>query len=98
MGPPGGPTVTCWARRMNRGRGSIAMTAVHARRTLPLWATVLLCVVLGAVVGVWAGPGPIVGRFGTEELGRLGMLVIRVLKALAVPLVLFTILDAILRH
>src|SRR5207249_9157362 len=34
----------------------------------------------------------------TADLGALGMLLIRVLKALAVPLVLFAILDGFVKH
>lgn len=64
---------------------------------LPLYARVLLGVFLGAVVGSLSGTGPIVAGITAEDLGRLGMLVIRLLKLLAVPLVLFAILDAFAR-
>lgn len=63
----------------------------------PLWARIAVAVALGACVGVASGTKPIAAGIGTDELGRLGMLVIRVIKALAVPLVLFTILDAVLQ-
>lgn len=67
----------------------------HGR--FPLYLRVLTGVVLGAVFGLLFGLEPIVFRLGNEDLGELGMLVIRLLKALAVPLVLFAILDALLR-
>ncbi len=64
---------------------------------LPLYVQVIAGVILGAVVGVVFGKDPIAFGFGNEQLGALGMLVIRLLKALAVPLVLFAILDAFVR-
>jgi Na+/H+-dicarboxylate symporter len=67
------------------------------RSWFPLWAQVVLGLVLGMALGVWAGKAPIIGHFGTEDLGRIGMLVIRALKALAVPLVALVIVDALLR-
>ena len=52
---------------------------------------------LGTTLGVIFKSGPIVGGLRNEDLGQLGLLVIRLLKALAVPLILFAILDAFLR-
>lgn len=66
-------------------------------RQLPLYTRVLMGVILGTVVGMIFGKGPIVGDLHTEDLGRMGMLVVRLLKMLAVPLVLFAILDAFVR-
>lgn len=63
----------------------------------PLWAQVLAGVTLGTALGAAVGPHPIVFGVGVEQLGDLGMLVIRLIKAVAVPLVLFSILDAVLR-
>ncbi len=57
---------------------------------------VILGVTLGSVLGVTFGKEPFFLGAGNEQLGDLGMLVIRLLKALAVPLVLFAILDAFL--
>ena len=54
---------------------------------------VLAGVTAGALLGVVFGKEAIVLGVGNEQLGELGMLVIRLLKALAVPLVLFAILD-----
>lgn len=41
--------------------------------------------------------GPIVGSFSNGDLGQMGMLVIRLLKTLAAPLILFAILDAFVK-
>ncbi|MBS1150036.1 MAG: putative C4-dicarboxylate transport protein, partial [Myxococcaceae bacterium] len=64
---------------------------------LPLYVQVIIGVVLGALLGVIFKRDPYFPGFGNDELGALGMLVIRLLKALAVPLVLFAILDAFVR-
>ena len=58
---------------------------------VPLFVQVIAGVCAGAVLGVVFGKGI------TDDLGDLGLLVIRLLKALAVPLVLFAILDAFLK-
>jgi len=64
---------------------------------LPLYARVLIGVALGLAFGIIFKTRPIVAGLRNEDLGQLGMLVIRLLKALAVPLILFAILDAFLR-
>lgn len=64
---------------------------------LPLYARVLIGVALGLAFGIIFKTGPIIAGLRNEDLGQLGMLVIRLLKALAVPLILFAILDAFLR-
>jgi len=64
---------------------------------LPLYARVLIGVALGVLLGVIFKTGPIVGGLRNDDLGQLGLLVIRLLKTLAVPLILFAILDAFLR-
>lgn len=63
----------------------------------PLSARVLAAVVLGTLLGAWGGSEPYLWRLDNDDLGQLGMLVIRLLKALAVPLILFAILDAFLQ-
>ena len=68
-----------------------------ARRHLPLFVRVLIGVALGAVVGVTFGKGEIALGLTTSDLGALGILVVRVLRMLAVPLVLFAVLDALVR-
>ena len=64
---------------------------------MPLYVRVLIGVALGAGVGMGFGTGEILAGVTTGDLGRLGMLVIRVLKMLAVPLVAVAIVDAIAR-
>ncbi|MGE3548221.1 MAG: cation:dicarboxylase symporter family transporter, partial [Kofleriaceae bacterium] len=64
---------------------------------IPLYAQVIIGVVLGAIVGLAMGETTSVLRITTGALGELGMLVIRALKMLAVPLVLFAIMDSIVR-
>ncbi|HEX8680434.1 MAG TPA: cation:dicarboxylase symporter family transporter, partial [Chthoniobacterales bacterium] len=64
---------------------------------LPLYQRVIVGVALGIGVGVIFKSGQIFPGLRTEDLSQLGLLVIRLLKALAVPLILFAILDAFLR-
>jgi DAACS family dicarboxylate/amino acid:cation (Na+ or H+) symporter len=68
----------------------------HPRRW-PLSLRVLIAVALGTLLGVLGGTEPYLYRLDNGDLGQMGMLVIRLLKALAVPLILFAILDAFLR-
>lgn len=58
-------------------------------KKLPLAAQVTVGVVLGGLLGHFAGKSDL-----TQNLGDLGMLVIKALKALAIPLVFLAILDA----
>ncbi len=64
---------------------------------LPLYVRVMLGVALGVACGLIFGTGDIMFGLTTEHLSQLGILVIRMLKMLAVPLVLFAILDALAR-
>lgn len=66
---------------------------------IPLAAQVVAAAVIGVVFGLTFGsePYPGLGHFSNEDMGRLGMLVIRLLKALAPPLVLVAIVDAFIR-
>src|SRR5262245_60718182 len=64
---------------------------------LPLFARVLIGVALGALLGIAFGKGEILLGVTNADLGALGLLVIRVLRMLAVPLVAFAVLDAIVR-
>lgn len=63
----------------------------------PLALRVVAGVVVGITVGVVFGTQPILFGVGTPDLGPLGMLVIRLLKALATPLILVAILDSFLK-
>ena len=69
-----------------------------ARRAwrLPLGVRVVIGVVLGAALGVAFGTRPWIFGHGNEDLGALGLLVIRLLKALATPLILLAVLDSFL--
>jgi DAACS family dicarboxylate/amino acid:cation (Na+ or H+) symporter len=64
---------------------------------LPLYARILTGVAAGAILGVVFDDRPIVLGLHNRHLGELGLLVIRLLKALAVPLIFFAILDAFVR-
>lgn len=73
-----------------------APTVPPARRGLPLGAQVVVGVVIGATLGVAFGRTPWLGPYSNEDLGQVGMLVIRLLKALATPLILLAVLDSFL--
>jgi DAACS family dicarboxylate/amino acid:cation (Na+ or H+) symporter len=62
-----------------------------------LYARVLLGVAIGILLGVVFRQEPIVGGLVNADLGKLGLLVIRLLKALATPLIVFAVLDAFLK-
>jgi Na+/H+-dicarboxylate symporter len=64
---------------------------------LPLYTQVLIAVVCGAVLGVTFGQEPYLGGLRNEDLGRVGLLVVTLLKTLAFPLIFFAILDALIR-
>ena len=68
-----------------------------ARLQLPLYVRVLIGVAAGITLGVIFKTGPIFPGLRNDDLGLLGLLVIRLLKALAIPLIFFAILDAFLR-
>ena len=67
------------------------------RRRFPLWTRVLAGVIVGAALGVAFGTRPWLFGWSNDDLGPLGMLVIRLLKALATPLIFVAILDSFLR-
>lgn len=71
--------------------------APHHRKRFPLYIRVLIGVGLGALLGIVFEKRPYLFGLGNEDLGALGMLVIKMLRALAVPLVLFAILDAFVK-
>lgn len=66
-------------------------------RRVPLSVQVVVGAVGGALMGMVFGKDPFFFSLGNDDLGKLGMLVIRLLKALAAPLILFAIVDAFVR-
>lgn len=72
-------------------------TTADKRARLPLYAQVLIAVLLGTTLGVIFGTDPYLGGLKNEHLGQLGMLVIKLLKALAIPLIFFAVLDAFVK-
>lgn len=64
---------------------------------LPLYTQVLIAVACGALFGAIFGQEPYLGGLRNEHLGRLGLLVVTLLKTLAIPLIFFAILDALIR-
>ena len=62
----------------------------------PLSVQVLIAMTLGVALGEFGGQEPYLGGLDNNTLGQIGMLIIRFLKALAVPLILFGVLDAII--
>jgi Na+/H+-dicarboxylate symporter len=65
--------------------------------SLPLYLQVLVAVACGATLGILFGHAPYLGGLRNEQLGELGLLVVSLLKTLAVPLIFFAILDALIR-
>ena len=58
---------------------------------------VLFAVVFGATLGVVFGQEPYLYGLRNEQLGKLGLWVVWVLKTLAVPLIFFAIMDSLIR-
>ena len=73
------------------------MKTRHNWITLPLYTQVLIAVACGALLGMVFGKEPYLGGLRNEDLGRLGMFVVTLLKMLAIPLIFFAILDAFIR-
>jgi Na+/H+-dicarboxylate symporter len=66
----------------------------YTLRDIPLYTQVLIAVVCGTAVGALFGREPYLGGLRNEDLGQAGMFVILLLKALAIPLIFFAVLDA----
>lgn len=77
--------------------GTVSGPEQPRAQRLPLYIQVLVAVLLGSLVGVLFKESPIGLGITTKDLGLLGMLVIRLLKTLAAPLILFAILDAFVK-
>ena len=67
------------------------------RSPFPLYAQVLVAVIGGATLGVVFGQEPYLNGLRNEQLGKLGLWVVWVLKTLAVPLIFFAIMDSLIR-
>ena len=68
---------------------------MRIKLSLPLYLQVVIGVAIGTVLGLTFGLQPYLwGLLTNETLGQLGMLVIRLLKTLATPLIFLAILDA----
>lgn len=72
-------------------------TSTPGKRHLPLYWRVLIAAVVGTILGMTFHKDPYLFGLKNEHLGAMGMLVIKALKALAIPLVFFAILDAFAR-
>jgi DAACS family dicarboxylate/amino acid:cation (Na+ or H+) symporter len=70
---------------------------VTPRRAIPLYLRILIGVGLGALLGLRFGTGTIVAGLTCQDLGDVGLLFVRVLKALAIPLIFVAVLDSLLR-
>ncbi|MGZ8189430.1 MAG: dicarboxylate/amino acid:cation symporter [Methylosarcina sp.] len=65
--------------------------------SIPLYLQVILAVLLGTAFGVLFGTEPyFFSLLSNATMGQLGQLVIRLLKALATPLIFFAIMDAVI--
>jgi Na+/H+-dicarboxylate symporter len=63
----------------------------------PLYVQVLLAVTCGALLGALFGQESYLGGLRNEYLGKGGLFVVTLLKTLAIPLIFFAILDALIR-
>ncbi len=79
-------------------RGARAAAPVQsAAMRLPLYVRVLIGVALGTFFGLAFGEDPILLGLTNKHLGDLGLLVIRLLRAMAIPLIFFGVVDAFVR-
>ncbi len=75
-------------------------TSAHTgtgRIRLPLYLQVLIAVTCGGLLGLLFGQEPYLGGLRNEQLGKLGLIVVSILKTLAIPLIFFAIIDALIR-
>ena len=63
-------------------------------KKLPLYVRVLIGVALGTIFGLLFGEGTILLGLTNKHLGELGLLVIRLLRAMAIPLIFFGVIDS----
>ncbi|MBI3855212.1 MAG: dicarboxylate/amino acid:cation symporter [Planctomycetes bacterium] len=67
------------------------------KRRLPMYGRILLGAALGTAAGLALQDGRLLPASLAEKSSEIGLMVIRLLKALAAPLILFAVLDAFLR-
>ena len=72
------------------------LTAAHKKPLIPFYLQILIAVSLGCLAGVFFGKGT-PHYWADESLSELGLAVIRLLKILAIPLILFAIIETILK-
>lgn len=75
----------------------MTMHETSRRNPFPLYAQVLLAVICGATLGMVFGQEPYLNGLRNEQLGKLGLWVVWLLKTLAVPLIFFAIMDSLIR-
>ncbi len=90
-------TADLWLGGSLRGVFEQTFSLSAAKKRMPLSVQVVLGAACGAALGVAFGKEPFLLGMGNEQLGKLGMLVIKLLKALAAPLILVAIVDAFVR-
>ncbi len=75
----------------------MTMRETSRRNPFPLYAQVLVAVICGATLGMVFGQEPYLNGLRNEQLGKLGLWVVWLLKTLAVPLIFFAIMDSLIR-
>ncbi|MDH4088785.1 MAG: dicarboxylate/amino acid:cation symporter [Nitrospira sp.] len=75
----------------------MTMHKTSRRSPFPLYAQVLVAVICGTTLGVVFGKEPYFNGLRNEQLGKLGLWVVWLLKTLAVPLIFFAIMDSLIR-
>jgi Na+/H+-dicarboxylate symporter len=78
----------------NNNHSSIEPAAIWNPLRWPLYVRVLLGVAIGITLGIYFGSGEIALGWHNKDLKELGDLYIRLLTALATPLIFFAIVDA----
>lgn len=73
------------------------MHSTRRRGLPPLYLQVMIAVVCGAALGMLFGQETYLGGLKNEHVGRAGLLLVTLLRALAIPLIFFAILDSVIR-
>ena len=69
----------------------------HPRGKLSLTSRVLAAIVVGTLLGIVGGDQPYWGGLQNASLGQLGLLIIRFIKGLAIPLIFFAVVNTLVR-